>query len=192
MKQDINQIITNLQTFYHKHGAVPTVRELMEICGVKWMRSVYRRIEILTETGYLFKQWDKLDVTDKISWFPVYGTVQAWFLAPATDEMKYDISLQQYLVEKPQATYFVKVKGYSMKNVWLVPGDYAIVDRSQQNPRSGQIVIASLPDGLTIKTFRSEQWKIWLQPENDEMSPIHPDGELMIQGVVVWSFRKFE
>jgi hypothetical protein len=56
MKQDINQIITNLQTFYHKHAAVPTVRELMEICGVKGMRSVYRRIEILTEAGYLSKQ----------------------------------------------------------------------------------------------------------------------------------------
>jgi len=86
----------------------------------------------------------------------------------------------------------VKVIGDSMKNAGLLPGDFVIVDSAKKEPRDGEIVIAETDDGVTVKRFRKEGARIWLQPENENYPPLVPEGEMRILGGVIGSFRKIK
>ena len=58
--------------------------------------------------------------------------------------------------------------------------------------RNRQIVVARLDDEVTVKRYRQEGHKVWLNPENPEFDPIEVDlkeRELMIEGVVVGVVR---
>ena len=55
---------------------------------------------------------------------------------------------------------------------------------------NGDMVVALIEDGATVKTFYKEEGVFRLQPENDTMDPIIVK-ELMILGKVIGVFRFF-
>ncbi len=69
----------------------------------------------------------------------------------------------------------------------IFDGDYVIV-KQQDDAINGQIVVALIDDGATVKTFYRESDRIRLQPENPTMSPIYAD-EVTILGKVVALIR---
>jgi len=165
---------------------------MKDLFGVKGTRSVSLIVDKLIEYGYLMRNEKWLIPWPRLLSIPVFESVSAWFFAQATEE-RYEISLDHYLIEKPQDTYFVKVIWDSMKNVWLLPGDFVVVDKSKISPYDGDIVIAQADDGgVTVKTFRKQGEKIRLQPENDSYQDIIPTSEIHILGSVIGSFRKWK
>lgn len=104
----------------------------------------------------------------------------------AADDLKEaDIDLNEHLVRKPTATFFVKVKGDSMLNAGIHDGDMLIVDRSLE-PRNGKIVVAVINDELTVKRLERSAGKIRLLPENPDFKPIEvpEEASFFIWGVV--------
>jgi len=63
------------------------------------------------------------------------------------------------------------VRGESMLNAGILPGDLVVVQR-QQTARNGEIVVALIEDEATVKTFSRQNGHVWLLPENDAYSPI--------------------
>jgi DNA polymerase V len=63
------------------------------------------------------------------------------------------LNLQALLVPRPHATVLLRVSGHSMREAGIHPGDLLVVDRSLP-PRPGQIVVAQLADGFTLKSLR--------------------------------------
>lgn len=103
---------------------------------------------------------------------PLYSSkVSAGFPSPADDYIETKLDLNEYLIEKPAATFFVRVDGYSMIKAGIFPDDILVVDRSL-NAKSGKIVIAALNGELTVKRLVKQNNKIFLMPENDEFEPI--------------------
>ena len=75
-------------------------------------------------------------------------------------------------------------------NARILNGDLVLV-QEQHNASNGEIVVALIEDGATVKTFYKENGYIRLQPENDYMDPIIvPD--VTILGKVIGVFRFFE
>ena len=76
-----------------------------------------------------------------------------------------------------------------MINAGIFDGDLVLVE--QRNTASnGDMVVALIEDGATVKTFYKEKTHIRLQPENDYLDPIIvPD--CMILGKVIGVFRFF-
>ena len=70
-----------------------------------------------------------------------------------------------------------------MINAGIFDGDQVLV-RKQSTAESGDIVVALMEDGATVKTFYKEKGYYRLQPENDEMEPIIVD-EVEILGKVI-------
>jgi len=70
-----------------------------------------------------------------------------------------------------------------------MPGDMVLVDRSR-TPKSGDIVIAEIDDGWTMKFLRGEGAKAYLMPANKKYKPIYPKNELVIAAVVISVIRK--
>jgi len=81
--------------------------------------------------------------------------VQAGFPSPADDRLESSLSLDQYLVKHPAATFFVRVAGDSMIGAGIHPNDILVVDRAL-DPKHGNVVIAVINGELTVKRLHQE------------------------------------
>lgn len=103
---------------------------------------------------------------------------------------------QSELVEVPASmlrggdTFALRVKGESMKDDGILPGDLVIV-RKQDTARNGQTVVALVNREATIKTYVKKDTHIELYPANAAMQPIvvQPSDEFHIEGVLVGVIR---
>ena len=86
-------------------------------------------------------------------------------------------------------TFMLTVKGESMINAGILDGDYVLVEE-QHTASNGDMVVALIEDGATVKTFYKEEGVIRLQPENDFMDPIIVR-DVQILGKVIGVFRFF-
>ena len=68
-------------------------------------------------------------------------------------------------------TFLLTVRGESMINAGILDGDYVLVEE-RHTADNGDMVVALIEDGATVKTFYKEEGVIRLQPENDFMDPI--------------------
>lgn len=84
-------------------------------------------------------------------------------------------------------TFMLKVRGESMINAGILDGDMVLVER-QNVARNGDMVVALIEDGATVKTYFKELNCYRLQPENDDMEPIIVS-EVTILGKVIGVFR---
>jgi repressor LexA len=87
-------------------------------------------------------------------------------------------------------TFALRVKGTSMKDEGIFPGDVVVVQK-QATARNGQTVIALVNGEATIKTYHRKAGTVELHPANETMQPliIKPTDTLQIQGIVVGVLR---
>lgn len=84
----------------------------------------------------------------------VAGSVVAGFPSPAEQYLEPPLDLNELLVKRPAATYFVRVEGDSMIGAGIRDKDLLVVDRSL-TPANGDIIIASVDGEFTVKTYRT-------------------------------------
>ena len=85
--------------------------------------------------------------------------------------------------------FALRVRGESMLNAGILPGDLVVV-RQQQTCNQGEIVVAMIDDEATVKRFSRKNGHVWLLPENEAYSPI--DGTYaQILGKVVAVVRQY-
>lgn len=113
------------------------------------------------------------------------GKVAAGFPSPADDYVEKTLDLNELLVQKPAATFFVRAEGESMLGAGIHPNDILVVDRSLK-PVSGKIVICALNGELTVKRLKHSQEGVVLAAENPAYSDIlvKSEADLVIWGVV--------
>lgn len=103
---------------------------------------------------------------------------------------------QADLVEVPASmlrggdTFALRVKGESMKDDGILPGDLVII-RRQAHARNGQTVVALVNQEATIKTYVKKDSHIELHPANAAMQPIivTPDQQFHIEGILIGVIR---
>ena len=86
--------------------------------------------------------------------------------------------------------FALRVKGESMKDDGILPGDLVIV-RKQETAQNGQTVVALVNREATIKTYFKKDTHIELHPANAAMQPIvvHPSDEFHIEGILIGLIR---
>lgn len=125
-------------------------------------------------------------VQNKFYQLPLYQfAVSAGYPSPAEDDVEERLDLNELLIKRPAATFFLRVSGSSMIKAGIHHNDILVVDRSLE-AADGKIVVAALNGELTVKRLRRDGGKIWLVPENSVYKPIEVTGEadLIIWGVV--------
>ena len=95
----------------------------------------------------------------------ISGSVVAGFPSPAEQYLEPPLDLNELLIKRPAATYFVRVEGDSMIDAGIHDGDLLVVDRSLR-PASGDVIIASVDGDFTVKTFRRDKDGVRLEPAN--------------------------
>jgi DNA polymerase V len=108
--------------------------------------------------------------------------IQAGFPSPAEDYVEPGLDLNEHLIQHKEATFIVRVRGYSMINAGIYDGDELIVDRAL-TAADGNVVVAVIDGELTIKRLRRTTDGYKLCAEN----PAYPDIELRSgQELQVW------
>jgi repressor LexA len=82
----------------------------------------------------------------------------------------------------------LRVVGDSMINAGIMAGDWVTVSL-QEDAQDGDIVVAMLGGGATVKTFKRSDGHVWLIPHNPAYSPILGD-EVTLLGKVVAVFGR--
>jgi repressor LexA len=103
---------------------------------------------------------------------------------------------QSELVDVPPSmlrggeTFALTVKGESMKDDGILPGDLVVV-RKQETAKNGQTVVALVNREATIKAYFKKGTHVELHPANDTMQPIivRPSDEFHIEGIVIGVIR---
>jgi repressor LexA len=90
-------------------------------------------------------------------------------------------------------TFALRVKGTSMKDEGILPGDVVVVQK-QATARNGQTVIALVNGEATIKIYHRKGGTIELHPANETLQPIivHPTDTFHIEGLVVGVLRQLK
>jgi len=125
-------------------------------------------------------------VQNKFYRLPLFQhTVSAGYPSPAEDDTEVTLDLNELLIKRPAATFFLKVSGSSMIDAGIHDKDILIVDRSIA-PANGKIVIASVNGELTVKRLRCIGKKVQLVAENPSYPPIDITEEMDLRfwGVV--------
>lgn len=136
-------------------------------------------------------------ISEQSTLLPLFATkVAAGFPSPADDHVEKRLDISEFMIDHAASTFFVTIKGDSMIDVGLLPGDKVVVDRSK-TPGIGDIVLAVVDREFTIKILDHGANKMpRLLPANSTgaYKPIYirPDTQFEIFGVVIGSFRRFK
>ncbi|MEI8176809.1 MAG: transcriptional repressor LexA [Candidatus Omnitrophota bacterium] len=180
-----------VRLFYLKHRRMPSYSEMQELFGFRSKNAVFKKVLSLTKRGFIDKdERGRILPRSLLRPVRVAGTIAAGFPSPAEEELSETMSLDEYLIPNPQATYLLKVDGDSMIDAGIHPGDLVLVQRGR-TPRTGDIVVAQIDNEWTLKYLEKKDGRVFLRAANKRYPDIIPADELVITGVVVANVRKY-
>lgn len=194
-------------------GIAPTVRDICEGLGLSSPSTVHVHLKTLEDKGLIHRdplksrcitivghernaaeerRQDEPPVGvgefSSIVSLPVVGNVAAGQPILADQNITETIPLPTEIVGD-SSSFLLKVRGDSMIEIGINDGDYVVV-KEQPTANNGDVVVAIVEDGATVKTFYKECDHVRLQPENSSMDPIIVRENVSIAGKVVAVFRR--
>ena len=196
-------------------GIAPTVRDICVGLGLSSPSTVHVHLKTLEEKGYIHRDPLKsrcitvvgqernaspapanttseppvgVGEFSNIVSLPVVGNVAAGLPILAEQNVTETIPLPTEIVGD-SSSFLLKVRGDSMVEIGINDGDYVVV-KDPPTATTGDIVVAVIDDGATVKRFFKERDHIRLQPENSSMEPIIVREDVIIAGKVVAVFRR--
>lgn len=177
--------------YYQKHGYLPSFRDMLKLTGLKSTNAIARHFKSWVGEGLLEKdQEGKYVIPGSLLGVPLLGTVEAGWPSPAEEELADTMDLDEFLIHNREATYMLTVSGESMIDAGIRPGDIVLVERGRE-PKDGDIIIAEIDSGWTMKYFHKRGGRVSLEPANKKFKTIYPKNELKIAAVVTAVVRKY-
>ena len=204
-------VLDCIEDCIREKGYGPTAREVCHALGLSSPSTVHVHLKALEEKGLIKRDPLKSrsisltyplegssvqassapDVVQpsfsKIVNVPLVGDVAAGVPILAEENITDTISLPTDIVGDAPS-FLLSVRGESMIEAGINDGDYVVV-KEQPVANNGDIVVAIIDDGATVKRFYKEKDHIRLQPENSSMDPIITSN-CSIAGKVVAVFRR--
>jgi repressor LexA len=194
------EILEFVNSHVDQHGYPPTVREIGGAVGLTSPSTVHAHLARLESAGLIRRDPTKpraLEVIEdgrtrerstmvvespaRTNVLPLMGDVAAGTGLVADQQIEDMVAVPDQLCA--DADFLLTVKGESMINAGILPGDFVVV-RKQDDARNGEIVVALVGDeDATVKRFFRESGRVRLQPENDEMDAMYPE-QVRILGTV--------
>lgn len=189
---DDAQYLAKLQDYYARHGVLPSYSAIGTLVGLSSKASVAEMALRLKAAGFLESAPDRrLKPGKRFFERALADSVRAGLPSPATDTQPEGLSIDNYLVGKPSRTILITVKGDSMIDAGIHPGDHVVVEK-RVAATPGDIVVAIVDNEFTLKRLAREKGRLVLKPENKAYPTIRPKDDAEIYGVVVGLVRKYK
>ncbi|MFT4570776.1 MAG: repressor LexA [Hyphomicrobiaceae bacterium] len=180
-------------------GRPPSVREVAAAMGFSAVQTAAQHLQTLVGEGLLnkepgrargFRLPERRGRSAPTRLVPLVGQVQAGALTLALEEPEGYIAVQSQ--RNANDLFALHIRGLSMRDAGIQPGDIAIV-RRQSDASSGDLVVAMVDEEATVKTLRRRGRRIELHPANPDFEPIIPNpNDIEILGKVVEIRRYLE
>jgi repressor LexA len=200
------EILEFVNSHVDQHGYPPTVREIGTAVGLTSPSTVHAHLARLESAGLIRRDPTKpralevieggrsrerstvvIEPSTRTNVLPLMGDVAAGTGLVADQQIEDMVAVPDQLCA--DADFLLTVKGESMINAGILPGDFVVV-RKQDDARNGEIVVALVGDeDATVKRFFREAGRVRLQPENDEMDAMYPE-QVRILGTVKAVLRR--
>lgn len=181
--------LDKIQTFYKKNKRIPSYSEMLSLFDLSSKNAIYKIVKSLMEENYLQKINNKLSPTNFFFQVPILGNIKAGFPTGAEEDLSL-LSLDEYLIDKPNSSFLLKVSGDSMEGVGIFEGDLVVIEKTTQ-ARSGKIVLALIDNEWTLKILDKQKGKSILRAANPKYPDFIPVEELKIFGIVKSVMRKY-
>ncbi len=202
-KSEVNlaKLLTYLKNYQCQHGYTPTYREMQSALNLKSVNTVdyyinkliernlirknplkKRAIEILDETKMLKNSMEMVRL-------PLLGKIAGGQPILAEENLIETYSISKNFFGTDQDLFLLKVVGDSMKDAGISNGD-TIIAKVQNTADDGDIVVAKVESGTTVKKFYREKNGYRLQPQNSLHFPIYVR-EVEILGKVIGVIKRF-
>ena len=177
--------------FFRANRRMPSYAEMIDILGVRSKSVVNFWINKLIDAKILEKDGKgRLTFPKRSFAIPKVGSIQAGFPSPEEESLCDIMSMDEYLVTNPDASFLLQVSGDSMIGEGILEGDLVIVEKGRQ-PKNGDVVIAEVDGEWTMKYFKRRGKQIVLEAANPKYPIIMPKTELRLGGVVTAVIRKY-
>ena len=156
------EILDYIKSQILERGFPPAVRDICDAVHLKSTSSVHSHLETLEKNGFIRRDPTKpraIEILDDSFNFtrremvnvPMIGRVAAGEPILAEQNIENYFPIPMEFMPNNQ-TFMLKVKGESMINTGIFDGDLVLVEQCQ-TARNGEIVVALIEDGATVKTF---------------------------------------
>lgn len=180
-------------------GYPPAVREICKAVNLRSTASVHAHLSALEEMGYIRRDPSKpraIEITDdefalarrEIANIPIVGEVAAGEPLLAEENIRDYFPIPADMLPNAQM-FMLKVKGDSMIGAGILDGDMVVV-RQASSASNGDMIVALIEDGATVKYFYKENGHFRLQPDNPDYNPIIVN-DLTVLGTVIGVIRMF-
>lgn len=208
-----------IYSFFSKNSRMPSYAEVCVLCDLKSKNTAHNLVKKLQVLGYVdtdktgkiipksvsassfissssksssSKRLESKELQTKESPLILLGLVEAGFPTPSEETLHENISLDDWIIDKKEASFMLKVKGDSMRDAGILDGDMVIVERTS-SPKIGQIVVAEVDGSYTMKYLQKDSaGRIYLEAANSEFKSIYPKEDLRINAVVKAVIRKYK
>lgn len=113
------------------------------------------------------------------------------FPSPARDHFEKPLSLDEYIIKRPAATFFMRVKGNGLNSIGIFSDDILVIDRSIK-PTNKHLVVAILEGEMVVRKLVKEGSKMHLAKGEklDNTQLITDELDLEIWGIVTHTIHK--
>ena len=201
-------IIDFLSRFAEERSYPPTVRDIVNGCGISSTSVVDYNLDILEREGYIrrhpgISRGIEL-VTQSVSRLhslkiPLIGQIAAGEPIPVPDPDIWDIvtpsetlEVTEDLTRGREKVYALKVKGTSMIDALINDGDIVLMQyvNTVENGEMAAVWLKAEKE-VTLKKVYRDRGRIRLQPANSQMKPIYADPDnVEFQGKVIGVIRR--
>ncbi len=178
-----------LKELYGKE-ILPSFDIIAKDFGFKHKNSVWQYFNKLKEEGLINEKNNRFCINKELFGAVLFSSVvKAGFASVADDYIEKRVSLDESFNINSPSTFLFTVSGDSMIELGIYEGDKVVVQKTN-TAKDGDIVIAYIDGGYTLKTYRNRNGKVWLEPANSDYPNLYPKEQLIIFGIAQGIVRK--
>ncbi len=200
-------IIDFIRRFWVEMSYPPTVRDIVNGCGISSTSVVDYNLNILGREGYIHRYAEVSRGIELLAWsptlrsrvqVPIIGQVAAGEPIPVPAPDTWDVTVasetlavNRDLIKGREGVYALRVKGSSMVDALINDDDIVLMQYVNvvENGEMAAIWLKAEKEA-TLKKFYGEPGRIRLQPANSQMQPIYAEPDnVEIQGRVIAVIR---
>lgn len=189
LNERAREIYQFIQRYRREKGSAPTIREIGRQFEISSTNGVRYYLNLLEKAGYIRRTGGISRGIGPSSesgthGIPVLGRVAAG--QPILAEENWSGSLELGgLFGETDRLFALQVRGDSMIDAGILPGDYVIVHK-QETARPGETVVALVGEEATVKYYQPRKGHVELVAANEKYQPIvvKEDPDFRILGAV--------
>ncbi|MGN0006093.1 MAG: transcriptional repressor LexA [Candidatus Gastranaerophilaceae bacterium] len=189
LTQKQKEFFEKLKKQYGK-DVLPSLETIAHQFGFKHKNSVWQYFNKFKEENLICEENNRYKINKNLfGAIQMMSSVRAGFATAGEDYVEKRVSLDdEFNIDNP-STFLFKVRGDSMVDLGIFEGDTVVVNKCSY-ANSGDIVLAYIDGGYTLKTLRKKGSDVWLEPANPEYPILRPKETLEIFGTVKGIVRK--